>query len=155
MCIRDRIKRGTAHTGGIITAAAAIMIVVAAAFALSEIVMMKYIAYGMIFSLALDATLIRLLFVPAVMHMLREDSWWAPRWVKRLAGAFGEGSSLSTPPRTETPITEMVPDTQPGRAGVSVSEDASLVPFAQLMRDLEERRARQALEQLKKKELER
>ena len=151
----EAIKRGTAHTGGIITAAAAIMIVVAAAFALSEIVMMKYIAYGMIFSLALDATLIRLLFVPAVMHMLREDSWWAPRWVKRLASAFGEGSSLSTPPRAETPITEMVPDTQPGRAGVSVSEDASLVPFTQLMRDLEERRARQALEQLKKKELER
>lgn len=151
----EAIKRGTAHTGGIITAAALIMIVVAAAFALSEIVMMKYIAYGMIFSLALDATLIRLLFVPAVMHLLREDSWWAPRWVKRLAGAFGEGSSLSTPPRTETPITEMVPDTQPGRAGVSVSEDANLVPFTQLMRDLEERRARQALEQLKKKELER
>ena len=151
----EAIKRGTAHTGGIITAAALIMIVVAAAFALSEIVMMKYIAYGMIFSLALDATLIRLLFVPAVMHMLREDSWWAPRWVKRLASAFGEGSSLSTPPRAETPITEMVPDTQPGRAGVSVSEDASLVPFTQLMRDLEERQARQALEQLKKKELER
>ena len=151
----EAIKRGTAHTGGIITAAALIMIVVAAAFALSEIVMMKYIAYGMIFSLALDATLIRLLFVPAVMHMLREDSWWAPRWVKRLAGAFGEGSSLSTPPRTDTPISDMVPDTQPGRAGVSVSEDASLVPFTQLMRDLEERRARQALEQLKKKELER
>ena len=151
----EAIKRGTAHTGGIITAAALIMIVVAAAFALSEIVMMKYIAYGMIFSLALDATLIRLLFVPAVMHLLREDSWWAPRWVKRLAGAFGEGSSLSTPPRTETPIAHMVPDTQPGRAGVSVSEDASLVPFTQLMRDLEERRARQALEQLKKKELER
>lgn len=151
----EAIKRGTAHTGGIITAAALIMIVVAAAFALSEIVMMKYIAYGMIFSLALDATLIRLLFVPAVMHMLREDSWWAPRWVKRLAGAFGEGSSLSTPPRTETPISHMVPDTQPGRAGVSVSEDASLVPFTQLMRDLEERQARQALEQLKKKELER
>ena len=49
-------------------------------------------------------------------------------------------------------ITGVVPDTQPGRAGVSVSEDASLVPFQQLMRDLEERRA---LEQLKKKELER
>lgn len=148
----EAIKRGTAHTGGIITAAALIMIVVAAAFALSEIVMMKYIAYGMIFSLALDATLIRLLFVPAVMHMLREDNWWAPRWIKRAAG---ESSRVSTSPHDETPITDMVPDTQPGRAGVSVSEDASLVPFTQLMRDLEERRARQALEQLKKKELER
>ena len=47
----EAIARGTARTGGIITAAAAIMIVVAAAFALSEIVMMKYIAYGMILSL--------------------------------------------------------------------------------------------------------
>ena len=146
------IARGTARTGGIITAAAAIMIVVAAAFALSEIVMMKYIAYGMIFSLALDATLIRLLFVPAVMHLLREDSWWAPQWVKRAAGVLGEGSRLPVPAAGETPITGVVPDTQPGRAGVSVSEDASLVPFAELMRDLEERRA---LEQLKKKELER
>lgn len=152
----EAIKRGTAHTGGIITAAALIMIVVAAAFALSEIVMMKYIAYGMIFSLALDATLIRLLFVPAVMHLLRYDNWWAPRWVKRAAG---EGDRLSTPtsgePSTQRPITGMVPDTQPGRAGVSVAEDASLVPFEQLMRELEERRARQAIEQLKKKELER
>lgn len=148
----EAIARGTARTGGIITAAAAIMIVVAAAFALSEIVMMKYIAYGMIFSLALDATLIRLLFVPAVMHLLREDNWWAPQWVKRAAGALGEGSRLPAPAAGETPITGVVPDTQPGRAGVSVSEDASLVPFQQLMRDLEERRA---LEQLKKKELER
>ena len=143
----EAIKRGTAHTGGIITAAAAIMIVVAAAFALSDIVMMKYIAYGMIFSLALDATLIRLLFVPAVMHLLREDSWWAPRWVKRAAG-----SRLSTPTSGETPISQVVPDTQPGRAGVSVTENTSLVPFSDLMRDLEQRRA---IEQLKKKELER
>ena len=148
----DAIRRGTAHTGGIITAAAAIMIVVAAAFALSDIVMMKYIAYGMIFSLALDATIIRLLFVPGVMHLLREDNWWAPQWVKRAAGALGEGSRLPAPAAGETPITGVVPDTQPGRAGVSVSEDASLVPFQQLMRDLEERRA---LEQLKRKELER
>ena len=148
----EAIARGTARTGGIITAAAAIMIVVAAAFALSEIVMMKYIAYGMIFSLALDATLIRLMFVPAVMHLLREDNWWAPQWVKHAAGALGEGSRLPAPATGETPITGVVPDTQPGRAGVSVSEDASLVPFQQLMRDLEERRA---LEHLKKKELER
>lgn len=155
----DAIRRGTAHTGGIITAAALIMIVVAAAFALSDIVMMKYIAYGMIFSLALDATVIRLLFVPAVMHLLREDSWWAPRWVKRAAGAFGEGSGVSTPTSGETPIEQAVVDDQPGRAGVSVAENASLVPFSELMRELDERGGRDgrraALEQLKKKELER
>ena len=102
----DAIKYGTAHTGGIITAAALIMIVVAGAFAMSEIVMMKYISFGLIFSLALDATLIRLLLVPAVMHELREDNWWAPRWVKRVYESFGEGSSLhdDTPhPHTAPP----------------------------------------------------
>ena len=149
----EAIARGTARTGGIITAAAAIMIVVAAAFALSEIVMMKYIAYGMIFSLALDATVIRLLLVPAVMHLLAEDNWWAPAWIKRAANSLGEGSGLSTTPHTgETPIGDMVVDTRPGRAGVTVEEKTSLVPFSELMRDLDQRRA---LEQLKKKELER
>ncbi len=78
----EAVTYGTARTGSIITAAALIMIVVAAAFAFSDIVMMKYIAFGMIFSLAIDATIIRLLLVPTVMHLLREDNWWAPRAVK-------------------------------------------------------------------------
>ena len=140
------IKYGTAHTGSIITAAALIMIVVAAAFALSEIVMMKYISYGLIISLALDATLIRLLLVPAVMHELREDNWWAPRWIKRAAESFGEGGDNNTPkliddapthPRTgEIPIGETVPAQQHARSGVSVDEDTQLIPFDELMRRL-------------------
>ena len=52
------IKFGTAHTGGIISAAAIIMIVVCGAFGFSDIVMMKYIAFGMIFALLFDATII-------------------------------------------------------------------------------------------------
>jgi len=140
------IKYGTAHTGSIITAAALIMIVVAAAFALSEIVMMKYISYGLIISLALDATLIRLLLVPAVMHELREDNWWAPRWIKRAAESFGEGGDNNAPkliddapthPRTgEIPIGETVPAQQHARSGVSVDEDTQLIPFDELMRRL-------------------
>ena len=65
----DAIRYGTAHTGSIITAAALIMIVVCGAFGFSEIVMMKYIAFGMIAALILDATIIRMLLVPAVMHL--------------------------------------------------------------------------------------
>ena len=152
------IKEGTAHTGGIITAAAAIMIVVAAAFAMSDIVMMKYIAFGMIFSLALDATIIRLLLVPAVMHLLRDDNWWAPRWVKRAYASLGEGGESSTgtagsqpaPAAPAQPADD--PETHPGRAGVSVEENHELVPFRELMRQLEERRA---LEYTQKRELER
>lgn len=139
----EAIASGTARTGGIITAAAAIMIVVAAAFAMSDIVMMKYIAFGMIFSLALDATIIRMLLVPSVMHLLREDNWWAPRWVKRAYASLGESSSGPAPaapethPRTgEIAIADTVPDTLPVRGGRSVDEDDSLVPFDELMRRL-------------------
>ena len=140
------IKYGTAHTGSIITAAALIMIVVAAAFALSEIVMMKYISYGLIISLALDATLIRLLLVPAVMHELREDNWWAPRWLKRTAESFGEGGDKKKQelindaplhPRTgEIPVSGTVPSSQHARSGVSADEDTQLIPFDELMRRL-------------------
>ena len=140
------IKYGTAHTGSIITAAALIMIVVAAAFALSEIVMMKYISYGLIISLALDATLIRLLLVPAIMHELREDNWWAPRWVKRTAESFGEGGDATKQeliddsplhPRTgEIPVAGTVPVNQHARSGVSVDQDTQLIPFDELMRRL-------------------
>ena len=83
------IKFGTAHTGGIISAAAIIMIVVCGAFGFSYIVMMKYIAFGMIFALLFDATIIRMMLVPAVMHLLQDDNWWAPPWVKSAAGALG------------------------------------------------------------------
>nr|WP_252860558.1 MMPL family transporter [Corynebacterium ulcerans] len=89
----EAIKYGTAHTGGIITAAALIMIVVCGAFGFSEIVMMKYIAFGMVVALLFDATIIRMLLVPAVMHLLREDNWWAPRWVKRASEAMGHNSA--------------------------------------------------------------
>ena len=162
----EAIKDGTAHTGGIITAAAAIMIVVAAAFAMSDIVMMKYIAFGMIFSLALDATIIRLLLVPAVMHLLREDNWWAPRWVRRAYESLGEGRGTGAVAPEPVPaaadahaaarggemaVGDAVVDTQPTRSGVTVTENRDLVPFDELMRQLEERRA---LEYTRKRELE-
>ncbi|AGF73599.1 MMPL family transporter [Corynebacterium halotolerans] len=95
----EAIKYGTAHTGSIITAAALIMIVVAGAFGFSEIVMMKYIAFGMIAALALDATVIRMMLVPAVMHLLRDDNWWAPGWVRRAYEKLGHGGDAA--PATE------------------------------------------------------
>ncbi|WP_288814803.1 MMPL family transporter [uncultured Corynebacterium sp.] len=92
------IRFGTATTGSIITAAALIMIVVCGAFGFSSIVMMKYIAFGMVIALILDATIIRMLLVPAVMHMLREDNWWAPKWVKSLSEKVGHNEKLESAP---------------------------------------------------------
>ncbi|MFB7716987.1 MMPL family transporter [Nocardia sp. NPDC056100] len=85
----ESIRYGTAHTGGIITAAALVLIVVTGAFGLSDLVLMKYIAYGMIVALILDATVIRLLLVPAIMALLGDRCWWAPAWAKRLHERIG------------------------------------------------------------------
>ena len=89
----DAIHSGVANTGRIITSAALILIVVTGAFAFSEIVMMKYIAYGMIAALIIDATVIRMLLVPAVMQMLGTDNWWAPQWMKRIQQRIGLGEA--------------------------------------------------------------
>ncbi|MBD0322190.1 MAG: MMPL family transporter, partial [Aldersonia sp.] len=74
----EAIRVGTAYTGRIITAAALILIVVTGAFGFSQLVMMQYIAYGMIAALIIDATLIRMFLVPSIMKMLGDDSCWAP-----------------------------------------------------------------------------
>lgn len=134
----EAITYGTARTGSIITAAALIMIVVAAAFAFSDIVMMKYIAFGMIFSLAIDATVIRLLLVPAVMHLLREDNWWAPKWVKTVYHRIGgHGGDVQ---ETVVPVEPVDVDKQPARSGVSTSENPDLVSFQELMAKIERER---------------
>ncbi|WP_288047869.1 MMPL family transporter [Nocardia sp.] len=66
----ESIRYGIAHTGGVITSAAAILIVVTGAFGFSDLVLMKYIAYGMIAALILDATVIRMLLTPAVLKLI-------------------------------------------------------------------------------------
>lgn len=66
----EAIRYGIAHTGGVITSAAAILIVVTGAFGFSDLVLMKYIAYGMIAALVLDASVIRMLLTPAVLKLI-------------------------------------------------------------------------------------
>ncbi len=77
------VTDGLAGTGRVITAAAAIMIAVFVAFVPSPDVVLKLIGVGMAAAIALDATVIRLLLVPAVMHMLGRSNWWIPRVLDR------------------------------------------------------------------------
>ncbi|WP_280232916.1 MMPL family transporter [Nocardia cyriacigeorgica] len=79
----EAIRSGVAHTGRIITAAALILLIVTGAFALSDLLMMQYIAFGMVAALLIDATVLRVLLVPASMRLLGEACWWAPRWMRR------------------------------------------------------------------------
>ena len=89
----EAIRVGTATTGRLITGAALILAVVAGAFAFSDLVMMKYLAFGLLIALLLDATVIRMFLVPAIMKLLGDDCWWAPKWMKRLQERLGLGET--------------------------------------------------------------
>ena len=91
MSTAEAIRIGTATTGRLITAAALILVVVASAFVFSDLVMMKYLAFGLVTALLLDATIIRMFLVPAIMKLLGDDCWWAPRWMRRLQTRIGLG----------------------------------------------------------------
>lgn len=75
------VREGLASTGGVITAAAAIMIVVFGAFVLSSDRMLQQFGLGLAVAVFLDAFVIRCLIVPAVMKLLGERAWWLPRWL--------------------------------------------------------------------------
>lgn len=93
MSTTEAIRIGTATTGRLITAAALVLAVVAGAFVFSDLVMMKYLAFGLLIALLLDATIVRMFLVPAIMKLLGDDCWWAPRWMKRLQVKIGLGET--------------------------------------------------------------
>ena len=74
---------GLAGTGRVVTAAAAIMVAVFLAFVPSPEVVLKVIGVGMAAAIAIDATVVRMLLVPAIMHLLGRANWWLPRSVDR------------------------------------------------------------------------
>ncbi len=98
------VARGLEATGRVVTGAAAIMIVVFGSFGLSQILLIKSLGIGQALAVAVDATLVRALLVPATMRLLGEWNWWAPAPLRRLAGhghrAWHGGPALarSSPP---------------------------------------------------------
>jgi RND superfamily putative drug exporter len=77
------VVEGVARTARVITAAAAIMVAVFGAFVLSGDVFLKLIGIGLAASVLIDATVVRMVLVPAVMQLLGERNWWLPRWLDR------------------------------------------------------------------------
>ena len=70
------MTEGLAQSGRLITSAAAIMVAVFAAFALASVVIVKAMGVGMTMAVTLDATLVRLLIVPATMRLFGDLNWW-------------------------------------------------------------------------------
>ena len=83
------VAEGLSRTAGVITGAALIMVTVFAAFALADTITIKSIGVGMALAVALDATIVRVLLVPATMRLLGRWNWWAPGPLGRLAERFG------------------------------------------------------------------
>jgi RND superfamily putative drug exporter len=83
------IASGLQRTGGVITSAALLLIIVIGLFSLSSITFIKMLGVGMIVALILDATLVRMLLVPATLRLLGPASWWAPRPLRRFYARYG------------------------------------------------------------------
>jgi putative drug exporter of the RND superfamily len=78
------VANGLAKTARVITAAAAIMVVVFLAFVFSTEVFLKLMGVGMATAILVDATVVRMVLVPAVMQLMGRANWWIPRWLDRV-----------------------------------------------------------------------
>jgi RND superfamily putative drug exporter len=81
---RRAVADGLAKTARVITAAAAIMVVVFLAFVASPEVFLKLFGIGLASAIFLDATIVRMVLVPAVMQLLGSRNWWIPSWLERI-----------------------------------------------------------------------
>ena len=92
------VADGLAATAKVITAAAAIMVVVFGSFMLENDRTFKLMGTGLASAIFLDATIVRMLLVPATMELLGDRNWWLPRWLDRLLPNIAvEGTSVAAP----------------------------------------------------------
>jgi putative drug exporter of the RND superfamily len=81
---RTAVADGLASTAKVITAAAAIMVFVFGSFILEDDRVLKLMGTGLAAAILLDATIVRMLLVPATMELLGDRNWWLPRWLDRI-----------------------------------------------------------------------
>jgi RND superfamily putative drug exporter len=108
------VADGLANTARVITAAAAIMVTVFGAFVMEDAVFLKLAGIGLATAVFVDATVVRMVLVPATMELLGDRNWWLPRWLDRLL------------PRIDVEGETVVAEPVPGDAGAEV--EPSRVP---------------------------
>ncbi len=85
----EAVALGLQRSGRIITSAALLMMIVFAGFAAGKLLIMKQMGLGMVMAVLIDATLVRMLLVPATMTVLGSANWWAPEPLRRLHQRWG------------------------------------------------------------------
>jgi len=76
------IRYGLRHTAGVITGSAAIMTAVFLAFAAADVIPLRQFGVGLTIAVALDATIVRLVLLPAIMRAVGPRIWWMPQWLE-------------------------------------------------------------------------
>ena len=117
---KEAVVDGLAATGRVITSAALVMVCVFTSFVLNGDPTVKEFGVGLAFAIAIDATVVRCLLVPAVMELLGERSWWIPAWLDRIlprisieGQGFFDDEAEPCPNRLPAPETNVLRD---GRA---------------------------------------
>lgn len=104
------VATGVQHTGRIITSAALLLVVVIGSFMTGEVLFIKQIGLGLGLAVAVDATLVRMLLVPATMRILGKYNWWAPAPLKALYERLGLSEVEEDAPETvATPALDREP----------------------------------------------
>jgi RND superfamily putative drug exporter len=79
--LRASVIEGVGRTGGLVTSAALVMVLVFSAFGASPLLFVKALGLGIALAVVLDATLVRLLLVPSTLMLLGRANWWLPGWM--------------------------------------------------------------------------
>ncbi len=99
------VVEGISATARVITSAALIMISVFAAFVLGDDPVIKMFGLGLATAVLIDATIVRLVLVPATMNLLGDRNWWLPRWLDRILPRLDvEGAAGLPEPQLEAPV---------------------------------------------------
>jgi RND superfamily putative drug exporter len=112
------IVHGVASTARLITGAAAIIVVVFAGFATGQLVAFQEMGFGIAVALALDATVVRLLLIPAAMRLLGERNWYLPSWLSWLPDVQVEGQRPPAPPADQPAHDDPAREVPPGAVPV-------------------------------------
>jgi putative drug exporter of the RND superfamily len=110
------VAEGLQRTGGIITSAAMLIVIVFAGFAMGEVLGIKMLGFGLALAVVVDATIVRTLLVPATMTLLGSWNWWAPAPLRRLHARFGLGET----PSMDTVVASSGAPLEPAQAAVPV-----------------------------------
>jgi RND superfamily putative drug exporter len=95
------VALGLQRTGRIVTSAAALIVVVFLGFAAGELLTIKEVGLGMAIAVVLDATVVRMLLVPATMKLMGRWNWWAPPAMRRFHDRYGLAEQRPSPPPRE------------------------------------------------------